>query len=157
MLALIGLACIVVGIIAFGFFATIGSNSREKGFSKGGVAVGLIAFVLCTGLGAGVMFGYPQYLVWQQEKEGEAALAKASQDRQIKVQEAEAEKEAALAQAEANRTLGESIRAYPESMEQKWVEAIKETRNQVVYLPTEASIPVTEASRIASKAQQSKE
>ena len=100
------------------------------------------------------MFGYPQYLVWQQEKEGEAALAKASQDRQIKVQEAEAEREAALSQAEANRTLGESIRSYPEAMEQKWVEAIKETDNQVIYLPTECSIPVTEAGRVASKARQ---
>lgn len=92
--------------------------------------------------------------VWQQEKEGEAALAKASQDRQIKVQEAEAEREAALSQAEANKTLGESIRSYPEAMEQKWVEAIKETDNQVIYLPTECSIPVTEAGRVASKARQ---
>lgn len=104
------------------------------------------------GLSAAVAFGYPQYQVWEQRKAGEAALAKATQDRQIKVQEAEAEKEAASKQAEANRILGESIRQYPESMEQKWVEAIEKTSNQVIYLPTEASVPITESARMAQKA-----
>ena len=64
----------------------------------------------------------------------------------------EAEQEAASKQAEANRILGESIRQYPESMEQKWVEAIEKTSNQVIYLPTEASVPITESARMAQKA-----
>lgn len=102
-------------------------------------------------LSGGCMFGWPQYKVWQQNKEGEAELAKAEQNRQIKVQEAEAEQEAASKQAEANRILGESIRQYPESMEQKWVEAIEKTSNQVIYLPTEASVPITESARMAQK------
>lgn len=109
------------------------------------------SLVLFTGLSAAVAFGYPQYKVWEQSKAGEAALAKATQDRQIKVQEAEAEQEAASKQAEANRILGESIRQYPESMEQKWVEAIEKTSNQVIYLPTEASVPITESARMAQK------
>lgn len=109
------------------------------------------SLVLFMGLSAAVAFGYPQYKVWEQSKAGEAALAKATQDRQIKVQEAEAEQEAASKQAEANRILGESIRQYPESMEQKWVEAIEKTSNQVIYLPTEASVPITESARMAQK------
>lgn len=103
--------------------------------------------------GIGVFWGYPVYRVWEQEKAGEAALAKASQDRMIKIQEAEAELEASHKQAEANRILGESIRKYPEAMEQKWVEAIANTRNQVIYLPTEASVPITESGRMALKRQ----
>ena len=157
MLAVIGITCAILGIAVFIFFAFSGYTRKQKHPEESivpAVVIGLLAFVLCTGVGAGVMFGYPQYLVWQQEKEGEAALAKASQDRQIKVQEAEAEREAALSQADANKTLGESIRAYPEAMEQKWVEAIKETSNQVVYLPTETSIPITEAGRGSAKMQQ---
>ena len=75
------------------------------------------SLALFLGLSAAVAFGYPQYKVWEQSKAGEAALAKATQDRQIKVQEAEAEQEAASKQAEANRILGESIRQYPESMD----------------------------------------
>lgn len=108
------------------------------------------SLALFLGLSAAVAFGYPQYKVWEQSKAGEAALAKATQDRQIKVQEAE--QEAASKQAEANRILGESIRQYPESMEQKWVEAIEKTSNQVIYLPTEASVPITESARMAQKA-----
>ncbi|SHK01997.1 hypothetical protein [Megasphaera elsdenii] len=110
------------------------------------------SLVILLGISAAVAFGYPQYKVWEQSKAGEAALAKATQDRQIKVQEAEAEQEAASKQAEANRILGESIRQYPESMEQKWVEAIEKTSNQVIYLPTEASVPITESARMAQKA-----
>lgn len=59
--------------------------------------------------------------------------------------------EEASKQAEANRILGESIRQYPEAMEQKWVEAIEKTSNQVIYLPTEASVPITESARMAQK------
>ena len=114
--------------------------------------ISVSSLVLFMGLSAAVAFGYPQYKVWEQSKAGEAALAKATQDRQIKVQEAEAEQEAASKQAEANRILGESIRQYPESMEQKWVEAIEKTSNQVIYLPTEASVPITESARMAQKA-----
>lgn len=154
-MVLIGITCLFLGLAVFAFFTADGylrfKKEPDRGGFGAGIAAGLVGFLLLTGVGAGVMFGYPQYLVWQQEKEGEAALAKASQDRQIKVQEAEAEKEAALSQAEANKTLGESVRQYPEAMEQKWVEAIRETQNQVIYLPTECSVPVTEAGRVAQK------
>lgn len=88
------------------------------------------SLALFLGLSAAVAFGYPQYKVWEQSKAGEAALAKATQDRQIKVQEAEAEQEAASKQAEA----------------------IEKTSNQVIYLPTEASVPITESARMAQKA-----
>lgn len=44
------------------------------------------SLALFLGLSAAVAFGYPQYKVWEQSKDGEAALAKATQDRQIKVQ-----------------------------------------------------------------------
>ena len=64
--------------------------------------------------------------------------------------------EAASKQAEANKILGQSVREYPEAMEQKWVEAIEKTQNQVIYLPTEASVPVTESSRMAVKKQEEK-
>lgn len=119
-------------------------------------AAALVTFGIFVAMAAGIVFGYPVYKVWEQSKAGEAALAKATQDRQIKVQEAEAEMEAASKQAEANRILGESIRQYPESMEQKWVEAISSTSNQVIYLPTEASVPITESARMAQKKQTEK-
>lgn len=146
-------------IIIAGFFALAGITlaiyfmiDEQSGPIKSRAILSVSSLVLFMGLSAAVAFGYPQYKVWEQSKAGEAALAKATQDRQIKVQEAEAEQEAASKQAEANRILGESIRQYPESMEQKWVEAIEKTSNQVIYLPTEASVPITESARMAQKA-----
>lgn len=140
---------VIVGIAIAIFFLM-----KDKGHIGIENMVGaLVSFGLFLGLGMGIAFGYPEYKVWEQSKAGEAALAKATQDRQIKVQEAEAEQEAASKQAEANRILGESIRQYPESMEQKWVEAIEKTSNQVIYLPTEASVPITESARMAQKTQ----
>lgn len=142
-----------------GFFALLGvalaiyfMADKQSGHIKLRAMLSVSSLALFLGISAAVAFGYPQYKVWEQSKAGEAALAKATQDRQIKVQEAEAEQEAASKQAEANRILGESIRQYPESMEQKWVEAIEKTSNQVIYLPTEASVPITESARMAKKA-----
>lgn len=104
------------------------------------------------------MFGWPQYKVWQQNKEGEAELAKAEQNRQIKVQEAKAEEEAAksLAQAEitraegkskANEILVKSLGGPQNYMQFLWVDAMKNGQNQTIYVPTEANLPVTEAGR----------
>lgn len=141
-----------------GFFALVGIAlaiyfmiDEQSGPIKLRAILSVSSLALFLGISAAVAFGYPQYKVWEQSKAGEAALAKATQDRQIKVQEAEAEQEAASKQAEANRILGESIRQYPESMESKWIEAIEKTSNQVIYLPTEASIPITESARMAQK------
>lgn len=142
-----------------GFFALLGVSlaiyfmaDERSGPIQSRAILSVSSLALFLGISVAVAFGYPQYKVWEQSKAGEAALAKATQDRQIKVQEAEAEQEAASKQAEANRILGESIRQYPESMEQKWVEAIEKTSNQVIYLPTEASVPITESARMAKKA-----
>lgn len=140
-LALVGIALAIYFMI-----------DEQSGPIQSRAILSVSSLVLFLGISAAVAFGYPQYKVWEQGKAGEAALAKATQDRQIKVQEAEAEQEAASKQAEANRILGESIRQYPESMEQKWFEAIEKTSNQVIYLPTEASVPITESARMAKKA-----
>ncbi|MGE9926793.1 hypothetical protein ACQRAB_06975 [Megasphaera elsdenii] len=139
-LALVGIALAIYFMI-----------DEQSGPIQSRAILSVSSLVLFLGISAAVAFGYPQYKVWEQSKAGEAALAKATQDRQIKVQEAEAEQEAASKQAEANRILGESIRQYPESMEQKWIEAIEKTSNQVIYLPTEASVPITESARMAQK------
>ncbi|WP_287046974.1 hypothetical protein [Megasphaera sp.] len=144
-LALVGIALAIYFMI-----------DEQSGPIQSRAILSVSSLVLFLGISAAVAFGYPQYKVWEQSKDGEAALAKATQDRQIKVQEAEAEQEAASKQAEANRILGESIRQYPESMEQKWVEAIEKTSNQVIYLPTEASVPITESARMAQKAKAEK-
>ena len=106
---------------------------------------------------------FPNYRVWQQNKEGEAELARAEQNRQIAIQEARAKEESAksLANAEiiraqgiaeANRIIGDSLKNNDAYIHYLWVEALRETKNAVVYIPTEASIPITEANRLKGAA-----
>ena len=104
-------------------------------------------------------YAFPSYLVWQQNKVGEAELARAEQNRQIAIQEAKAKEESAksLANAEiiraqgiaeANRIIGDSLKNNDAYIRYLWVEALRETKNAVVYIPTEAGIPMTEATRL---------
>jgi len=101
---------------------------------------------------AGLMFGLPKYKVWQQEMSGKARLAEATQSRRILIEQAQAEKEAAVLQAEAIKIMGEAAQKYPEYRQQEFIgafgEALKSgTISQIIYVPTEANIPIMEAGR----------
>lgn len=113
---------------------------------------------ICVSVVMSLFFGLPQYKVWQQYKEGEAELAKAEQNRQIAIQEAKAKEESAksLANAEiirargvaeANKIIGDSLQNNDAYIHYLWIEALKESQNEVIYIPTEAGIPITEAKR----------
>lgn len=115
-----------------------------------------IGVILLATLG---FWGCPQYRVWQQSKEGEAELKRAEQNRQIKIQEAMAAKESAsmLAQADtirahgiarSNQIIGQSLtEAY---LHWFWIDNIDKSDN-VIYVPTEANLPIMEAGRLFQK------
>ena len=115
-----------------------------------GVAIssGLSLILLTLAL----MFGLPVYSVWQQEYSGRATLAKAEQTRQVLVTQAKAEREAAEARAQAIAIMGEAAQKYPEYRQQEFMasfaEALREgTIKQIIYVPTEANVPILEAGR----------
>ena len=104
------------------------------------------------------MAGYPQYNVWQQGLVGKAALERAMQDRQIKVQEAQAKMDSAvmLAKAEvmradgvakANAIIGDSLRNNEAYLRYLWIHNLESGGNQVIYVPTEAGLPILEAGK----------
>ena len=117
-------------------------------------------FVLIGGVGS-CMFIIPQYRVWSQEMEGKAEFAKAEQNRKIKIEEAKANLEAEKlnAQAEIERAKGaaEAIRIEngsitPAYIQYLWVrQQNANTNNKIIYIPTEAGLPVLEAGRVAGK------
>ncbi len=83
---------------------------------------------------------------------GKAEYARAEQNRQIKIKTAEAERDAAKLQAEAIQIVGEAAKAYPEYRHQEFLsafgEALREGKmNQIIYVPTEANIPLMEAGK----------
>jgi len=105
------------------------------------------------------MYGYPQYSVWEQGLVGQAELRRAEQNRQIKIQEAtaiekaskhlaRAEIERSKGVAEANRIIGDSLKGNEVYLRYLWIHSLGTTRNQVIYVPTEANLPVLEAGQL---------
>ena len=100
------------------------------------------------------MWGCPRYAVWQQEMSGRAELAKAEQNRQIKIEEAKANLEAEKlnAQAEIERAKGaaeaiaiENGSLTPTYIQYLWVRQQNNAAEKVIYIPTEANLPILEA------------
>jgi type II secretory pathway pseudopilin PulG len=122
-------------------------------------AVRALVIVLVV-IGIGAALGLPWYGVYRQGLRGEAELARAKANRQIAVQEAEAKKESArmLAEAEverakgvaqANKIIGDSLHGNEAYLRYLWIQGLHEGANpQVVYIPTEAGLPILEAGRI---------
>lgn len=121
--------------------------------------VGLLVGGLFVG---GLLWGVPQYNVWQQGLAGQAELRRAEQDRQIVVQEAQAkldaaallskaEVERARGVAEANEIVAEGLGGPEGYLRYLYVQALAEHAGklgQVIYVPTEAGLPILEAGRL---------
>ena len=161
----------IIFLVTLGlFFATLFLVVKEKDengkFQLAGLIVPLLILIVGGGATLGVAVGYPKYLIWQQEQEGAAELAKAEQNRQIAIQEAKAKEESAksLANAEviraegvakANKIIGDSLQNNDAYIHYLWIEALKESKDQVIYIPTEAGIPVTESAKFWKNSQAS--
>lgn len=99
-----------------------------------------------------MMAGCPPYLVWEQGLTGQAELKRAEQNRQILVEQARAEKEASKFRAEAIEIVGQAAKDFPEYRYQEFLGAFGEALThgnveKIVFIPTEANIPITEAGR----------
>ena len=126
--------------------------NRNVGCSVAGVLIGVAVLLLA-------MFAYPQYRVYSQRLSGEAALAEAQSSRQVAILEARAKKESAiaLAQAEviradgaakANRILQNSLGGPEGYLRYLQIQALEGSKATLIYVPTEAGLPVTEARRL---------
>jgi hypothetical protein len=118
------------------------------------IGAGLGTFLLLV---LAVMYGCPAWTVYDQRKAGEAALARAQSQKMTLVTQAEAEKEAASRRAEAIRIVGQASRDFPQYRQQEFIGAFAEALQggkiqQIIYVPTEANIPIIEAGRLAEQA-----
>lgn len=131
------------------------SDNKDFGFACFG-----LGWLLLIGVGILCLFawGCPQYNVYHQGLAGQAKLKEAESSRQIAIQEAHAKQEAAkmLAQAEierakgvaeANRIIGEGLKDNHEYLMYLWIHGVAEKDHQIIYVPTEAGLPVLEAGR----------
>lgn len=113
--------------------------------------------LLIIGVVSGAMYGLPKYRVWRAEQNGKAQFAEAEQNRRIKIEEAkanlEAEKLNALAEIERAKGAAEAIKIEngsltPAYIQYLWVRQQGNLSDKtVVYIPTEANLPILEANR----------
>lgn len=122
------------------------------------IGVTSIGLTLFLGVVFLLLWGCPQYTVWQQGLAGQAKLAEAEYSRRIAVQEAEAKKASAhlLADAEviraegvarANAIIGNSLKGNEAYLKYLWIDGMSKDNLQVIYVPTEAGIPILEAGK----------
>ena len=122
------------------------------------ITLGIIILFIMIALG---LWGCPQWNVYESRLNGEAQLAEAESNRKIAIAEAEAKKESAKALAdaeiirakgvaEANRIIGDSLKQNEGYLRYLYIQSLSEAEtqgNKVIYIPTEAGLPILEAGR----------
>lgn len=131
-------------------------------YQKGEAVLVVVITVAVLGILALLFFGLPAWNVWRAGLSGESELKQASWNRQIAVQEAQAKRAAAieLAQAEverakgvaeANKIIADSLKGHEEYLRYLWIVDVAGNQRQgektVIYVPTEANLPILEASK----------
>lgn len=116
------------------------------------IAIGVWGLITLVALNAVVG---PPYRVWAEGKKGEAEYMRAEQNRRIRVEEAKANLEAEKlnAQAEVERAKGaaEAIKIENGSLTPTYIQYLwvrqqnANSNNKIIYIPTEAGLPVLEA------------
>jgi regulator of protease activity HflC (stomatin/prohibitin superfamily) len=106
------------------------------------------------------MWGFPRWNVWRARSQGEAEMARAEQNRRISVLEAtakrdsakmyaEAEIERAKGVAEANKIIADGLKNNDEYLRYLWIDKVAAgASHEVIYIPTEASMPILESTRL---------
>jgi predicted Holliday junction resolvase-like endonuclease len=124
-----------------------------------GVITSIIVAIVVIGLFILWLWAYPQYRVWQQGLAGQAKLREAEYSRRVQVLEAQArlDSEKLNAQSEVVRAEGvaKSNEIISTSIDEQyirylWVKTLDGSQSQIIYIPTEAGLPITEAGRAPS-------
>lgn len=123
------------------------SQTKNEPFPFVGFIVTSI-FILAVLIAGPALYGFMMELI------GLGNLERAKYEKQIQVEQAKAELEAAKLRSEAIMVVGEAAKKYPEYRTQEFIgafaEAIKDGKiDQIIYVPTEAGIPIVESGRVS--------
>lgn len=121
----------------------------------------ILAVIGIMFLVGGGCWAVPKWNVYSSRLSGEAEFARAEQNRRIKIEEAKANLEAERmnAEAEVERAKGaakaieiENGKLTPTYIQYLWVRQQQGCNNKIIYIPTEACMPIMEAGRVAKEA-----
>ena len=127
----------------------------RNGDVRGGRIAAAIVLAIILIIGT-CMVVFPIYGVWAQGLSGKADLREAEWNRQIMIKEAEANLEAealnALAEVERAKGLAESQKIVAETLTEEylkylWIDGLHDGSSEVIYVATEANLPILEAGR----------
>lgn len=117
--------------------------------------IGLVVLILFW-----VLVGYPRWRVWASHQEGLADLQRAKNEQQIQIAQAQSRldaatlnKQAAVIEAQAVALqiteIGQQLTAHDLYLKWQWIKMMEERpNNSVIYVPTEAGLPILEANRL---------
>lgn len=137
------------------------NDYNERSHWTAWTITGTLVFCMLTVL---VMWGCPLWGVYEQRLDGQAKLAHAQSSKEVSVAEAKARQESAIydkqatitaaeAVAEANKIIGNSLKNNEDYLKYLWITDTlgKNAEKQVIYVATEANIPIMEAGRTAPR------
>lgn len=128
----------------------------QRGDSE--VVITLVVVILVGMFLFGSCYAYPKWRVWQQSLSGEAELRRQEFAKKIAIEEAKAKLESAalLAKAEverskgvaeANKIIGDSLKGNDAYLRYLWIQGLQDGTSEVIYVPTEAQLPILEAGK----------
>lgn len=134
--------------------------------TKTGIAFVLVAVLCLVGLVTVWMVGMPKYRIYRQDLQGQANLRQQEWEKKITIEEAKARNESATLQAEAtikqetakaqaevirargvaeaNTIIADSLKGNESYLRYLWIDKVGGGSN-VIYVPTEANLPILEA------------
>jgi hypothetical protein len=103
-------------------------------------------------------WGVPRYRIYRQTLRGQATLREAEWDRRIAVEEARAKldsaklyKEAEIIRAqgvaESNKIIANGLGGPEGYLRYLWIQGLQDGSSEVIYIPTEAGLPILEAGK----------
>lgn len=75
-------------------------------------------------------------------------ITEAKAHKESAIFEAEAEVERAKGMAKANKIVGDSLKGHENYLKYLYIQNMHQTKNQVIYIPTEGGLPILEANRL---------
>jgi biopolymer transport protein ExbB/TolQ len=138
-------------------------KEEPKGFNIFLAILGLLVVIIVVWMSV-----VPNYRIYKQNKQGEANLRQQEWEKKILVEQAKAQNESATLQAEAtikqetakaeaevirakgvaeaNRIISDSLKGNEAYLRYLWIDKLADNPN-VIYVPTEAGLPILEAGR----------
>ena len=119
----------------------------------------VLSFLFITAFVFGLVFTVPMYFRYQTVQNAKNELSAQQYLKQVAIATAEAHNESAKyeAQAEvtraegvakANKIIGDSLTNNEAYLRYLFVNNLEHTQNQIIYVPTEANLPILEAKRL---------